>query len=139
MIIFDVLLVSVSVIIVKIDLILGELKCNLRSFKVIYFLVKNLKKKHKWNRLNYNRLVLSTRIFHQWNEINWWNHWNQFSMMDYSGVVTLVLIIVFNTTMSIWSRKFIWIIWTIQLTILLNSSCYVIDIDVIRLRFGFLL
>lgn len=102
-IIFDVLLVSAFVIMVKIDLILGELKCNLRPLKIIYFLVNNLKEKHKLNQKNYNRLVLSLQMF-------------QFLFMDYGGAVTLILILVFNTAMSIWSRKLIWIIEAIKLT-----------------------
>ena len=47
---------------IKIDMILAEIKWNLSPLKVFYFLITNIKSKHKLTDLNYNRLSILSRI-----------------------------------------------------------------------------
>ena len=94
---------SVLVLVIQIDFILGQINDHLCSLKVFYFLKKNLKLKHKLNAKNYKKLVILAQII-------------VLFVLDYGGPTAALFAIVFNTTMSLWTNKFIWMIEAIKLT-----------------------
>ena len=47
---------------IKNDIILAQVKLNLSPLKVFYFLINNIKSKHKLTDLNYNRLAILSQI-----------------------------------------------------------------------------
>ena len=53
---------AVMLLIVKTDLILGEIKSNLDQFKIFYYLINNIKSKHKLSRKNYKKISILSRI-----------------------------------------------------------------------------
>ena len=53
---------NLIIAILKMDWIFGEINYNLSPFKVIYYLMMDLKRKHKLNNKNYKKLAILSRI-----------------------------------------------------------------------------
>ena len=53
---------SLMIAIAKTDFLLGEVKSNLKSFKIFYYLINDIKSKHKLSRRNYKKLAILSRI-----------------------------------------------------------------------------
>ena len=87
---------TIWISVIKIDMILAEIKLNLSPFRVFYFLIKNLKSKHKLIDLNYNRLVILSRLI-------------QLGILDYGGPMAAIMIMGLCVLITILSQKFIWI------------------------------
>ena len=98
-----VIISSILIFVIKIDFILGQINDELSSLKVFYFLKKNLKLKHKLNVKNYKKLVILSQII-------------VLFVLDYGVSTAAICAAAFNTTMSLWTKKFIWIIEAIKLT-----------------------
>ena len=94
---------SVLILVIQIDFILGQINDHLCSLKVFYFLKKNLKLKHKLNAKNYKKLVILSQII-------------VLFALDYLIPTATLCAVAFNTTMSLWTNKFIWMIEAIKLT-----------------------
>ena len=104
LIIFSVGLISIWILAIKIDFILGEIKYNLRPMKVFYYLIKNLKFKHKLTNFNYKKLGFGSRIV-------------QFMLLDFGMAICLIIDFAIIVLISISTRKVIWI-WQSILNIL---------------------
>ena len=59
---FCCVLVANWILAIKIDMILAEIKSNLSPLKVFYFLINDIKSKHKLIDVNFNRLAILSRI-----------------------------------------------------------------------------
>ena len=94
-------LASIMILAIKIDMILAEIKSNLSPLKVFYFLINNLKTKHKLTDLNYNRLAILSRIVLT-------------VLLEYGVPISLELAIVFCVLIAILSQKLIWIFLSIN-------------------------
>ena len=64
-------LASSWILVIKIDMILAEIKLNLSPLKVFYFLINNIKSKHKLIDLNFNRLAFFISNQSTWNYVLW--------------------------------------------------------------------
>ena len=53
---------SVMILTAKTDLLLGEIKSNLDQFKIFYYLINNIKSKHKLSKQNYKKISILSRI-----------------------------------------------------------------------------
>ena len=82
--------------VIKIDIILAEIKLNLSPLKVFYFLINDLKSKHKLNYFNYNRLAILSRFV-------------QIAILDIGTPITVITSIGLSVLSAILSQKFIWI------------------------------
>ena len=102
-IVLVVVISSILIFVIKIDFILGQINYELSSLKMFYFLKMNLKLKHKLNAKNYKKLVILSQII-------------VLSLLDYGVSTAVICAAAFNTTMSLWTKKFIWIIEAIKLT-----------------------
>ena len=100
-----VLAVSITFLIavLKTDLILAQINKNLSPFKIVYYLMKDLKQKHKLNDKNYKKLAILSRM-------------TQLILMDCGTTLILVVVMLFVIKMAILSGKFYWISATIILT-----------------------
>ena len=54
-------IVMILIAVIKTDLLLGEINYNLNPYKVIYYLMKDLKQLHKLNEKNYKKLAILSR------------------------------------------------------------------------------
>ena len=109
--------------IIKMDWIFGEINYNLSPFKVIYYLMMDLKHKHKLNDKNYKKLAILSRI-------------TQIMLMDCGTILIVVVTILIFIKLCILSGKFLWIsfiflltpVMIINLTISTITICFVIII-----------
>ena len=85
----------------KIDMFLAERKWNLSPLKVFYYLINNIKSKHKLADLNYNRLAILSRII--------------IIILDYGPLIPVVILMESFVLIAILSQKFIWIFLSICL------------------------
>ena len=85
---------------IKIDMILAEINFNLSPLKVFFFLINNLKSKHKLIGLNYNRLAILSRII-------------IFVAIDYGIPSVVSFVMGFCVLIGILSQKFVWILFSI--------------------------
>ena len=76
----------------KTDFLLAQIN-NLSPLKVIYYLMKDLKQKHKLNDKNYKKLTIISRII-------------QLFLMDCGTTLILVVVMLFVIKMAILSGKF---------------------------------
>ena len=67
-------LLFMMVALIKVDILLGEKKYNLKRFRVLYFLMYNLKSKHKFTDVNYKKLAILSKMV-------------QTGLMNYAGPV----------------------------------------------------
>ena len=75
-------------------MLLAEYKLNLNLLKVIYFLIKTIKSKHKLTDLNYNRLAILPKII-------------QIGVLDYGTPSLTMLIMGLVISIGILSEKFV--------------------------------
>ena len=87
----------------KIDMILAEIKFNLSPLKVFYYLINNIKSKHKLTDLNYDELAFLSRII-------------QLVILNYGAPIVAVITMGFSILIAILSQKFIWILLGIYFT-----------------------
>ena len=88
---------------VKTELIFGEINYNLSSFKVIYYLMNDLKQKHKLNSKNYNKLTILSRGI-------------QILTLDFGTIFIIIFALLFMIKMAILSGNFFWILLLILMT-----------------------
>lgn len=67
---------------------------NLSGLKVIYFLVNNIKSKHKLTDLNYNLMAILSQII-------------QTGVLDYGTPILMAFVVGFSTFIAVKSHKFI--------------------------------
>ena len=91
------------VLVIKIDMILAEIKFNLCPLKVFYLLINDLKSEHKLNTLNYNRLAIFSRSV-------------QILLLDFGATMFGIISVGLSGLIAILSQKFIWIFFTICLS-----------------------
>ena len=84
----------------KIDMLISEIKSNLSPLRIFYFLINNIKSKHKLTDFNYNRLAIWSRIVIIVN-------------LDYGLPLFEVIAMGLAVTIAILSQKSIWILITI--------------------------
>ena len=89
-------LAAIWILVIKIDMTVAEIKLNLCPLKVFYFLIKNIKPKHKLIDLNYTRLAILSRLI-------------QLGILDYGGPMAAIMIMGLCVLITILSQKFIWI------------------------------
>ena len=53
---------AIMILVAKTDIILGEIKSNLNQLKIFYYLMNDIKSKHKLSRANYKKLAILSRI-----------------------------------------------------------------------------
>ena len=80
----------------KTDLLLGEISHNLSPFKIFYYLMNDIKSKHKLNYKNYKKLGILLRFL-------------QISMIDYGSTIMFFGTFLFMLKISILSRNLFWI------------------------------
>ena len=85
---------------IKIDLVLAEIKLNLNPFKIFYFLMNNIKAKHKLTDIDYNRLAILSRIM-------------QTIILNYLISIISIISSVLIVSITIISQKYIWILLSI--------------------------
>ena len=90
------------ILVIKIDMILAEIKFNLSPLKVFYFLINDLKSEHKLNDSNFNRLAILSRIV-------------QIGVLEYGTPMVGIITIGFSVLITILSQKLVWILFTIYL------------------------
>ena len=81
-------------------MILTEINSNLCELKVFYYLINNIKDKHKLNDLNSNRLAILARL-------------TLFFTLDYGIPIVELSAMILSFLIAILSEKFIWILVTI--------------------------
>ena len=86
---------SFVIAVFRTDNLYGEINHNLNPYKVIYYLMKDLKQLHKLNEKNYNKLAILSRSI-------------QFVLMDCGYIVVGIVAILFFIKMAILSRKIYW-------------------------------
>ena len=88
--------IKILSLVIRIDMILAEIKLNLSPFKVFHFLINNIKSKHKLTDLNYNRLAILSRIV---------------QIVGFDGGLLIALVIAngLNVLIAILSQNWIWI------------------------------
>lgn len=84
----------------KIDILISEIKSNLSPFRIFYFLINNIKSKHRLTDFNYNRLAIWSRIVIIVN-------------LDYGLPLFEVIAMGLAILIAILSQKSIWILMTI--------------------------
>ena len=82
--------------VLRADVLLGEINYNLNSFKVLYYLMKDLKELHKLNEKNYKLAILSRSI--------------QIVFMDYARNLLVITLSLFIVKIGILSGKIFWIL-----------------------------
>ena len=87
-----IILLFISVL--KTDLLIGEIKFNSKPFEVFYYLMHDVKSKHKMNEKNYKRLAIISRIV-------------QLIMMKYVLHFIFGLVVICNCIVAITSRRLI--------------------------------
>ena len=80
----------------KTDLLLGEISHNLSPFKIFYYLMNDIKSKHKLNYRNFKKLEILVRFL-------------QISMIDYGSTIIFFVTFLFMLKISILSRNWFWI------------------------------
>ena len=93
--------------VIRTDHLLGEINNNLNPFKVIYYLMKDLKQLHKLNEKNYKKLAKLSRSI-------------QILYMDCGTTLLVIVITLFMIKIAILSRKIYWI-----LGIIINISIFI--------------
>ena len=81
---------------IKMDLILGQIKSKLSSFKVFYYLINNLQSKHKLTLANLNRLSILSRII-------------QIILLDVGMTIIIILNVTIISLTAILSLNWIWV------------------------------
>ena len=84
------------VFVIKIDMLLAEIKWNLSPLKVFCFLINNIKSKHKLTDLNYKRLAFLSRIVQ--------------IVVNYITPIGSLVIMGLFISIAISYQKFIWIL-----------------------------
>ena len=79
----------------KTDLLIGEINYNLSSLKILYYLMNNLKSKHKLNYENYKKLAILSRL-------------TQIGILDYGAPIICFGSFLFLLKITILSTKTIW-------------------------------
>ena len=106
----------------KIDILISEIKSNLSPFRIFYFLINNIKSKHRLTDFNYNRLAIWSRIVIIVN-------------LDYGLPLFEVIAMGLAVLIAILSQKSIWILITIffipHLFIGIIAFSYVLCFDLI--------
>ena len=95
-------IIAFWILVIKIDMILAEIKWNLNSLKVFYFLINNIKSKHKLTDLNYNRLTILSRI-------------SQIILVNYGTPIAALSFMALIVLIAILSQKIIFILLAINL------------------------
>ena len=95
--------ITFLIAVIKTDFILAQINNNLSPLKVIYFLMKDLKQKHKLDDKNYKKLAIISRII-------------ELVLMDCGTSLILIVVMLFVMKMAILSGKFYWISAIIILT-----------------------
>ena len=90
------LFVFIPMVIIRIELLLGEIKYNLSPLKVFYFLMNNIKAKHQLNQANYKRLGIFSRLI--------------IFVIDLASIINILIAITFNGITAIRSRQLFWIV-----------------------------
>ena len=93
------------VAIIKTDHLLGEINYHLIPYKVIYALIKDLKKFHKLNEKNYKKLAILSRSI-------------EILVMDCGTILFVIVATLFMINITILSGKIFWI-WRIIIFILI--------------------
>ena len=88
----------------KTDLLLGEIKYNLDPLKIFYYLMKNMKSKHKLNDKNYKKLAIFIGFV-------------ELMMLDYGMSIIFLLSFLFSIKISILSRNWMWI-WAFSMAMI---------------------
>ena len=107
----------------KIDMFLAETKSNLTSWKVFYFLMNNIKSKHKLSDLHYNQLAISSRMI-------------LIGVLDYGTSIMEMIAIGLIVLVAIVSHSFVWILSSIYFTPALliacvNFSCWICSVFIL--------
>ena len=102
---FRIILIAAScaftwILAIKFDMIFAEIQLNLSPLKVFYFLINNIKSKHKLTDLNYNRLAILSLI-------------SQLVIADFGCPIPVSNAIGLTVLTGILSRKLIWILLSI--------------------------
>ena len=113
---FCCVLVANWILAIKIDMILAEIKSNLSPLKVFYFLINDIKSKHKLIDVNFNRLAILSRIV-------------QLGAIYYGIPIVAALPMGLAVLIAILSQKIIWILLTIYflpvaLLVIITGSCW---------------
>ena len=88
-------------LIIKIDFIISEIKSNLSPLKIFYYLINNLRFKHKLTDQNHKNLLIASRIF-------------SLFVLDVVMAILLITTIGLIVSVAILSRNSIWILQTIH-------------------------
>ena len=96
----------------KIDMLFGEINFNLSPLKVFYYLINNLKSKHKLTDLNYNRMAILSRII-----VN--------LILDYCPPIVCASVTLISFLVAVFSQKVIWIMFAIQLIPSVIMACFI--------------
>ena len=102
-------MIFVLVAVVKTDILLGQIHYNLSPFKVIYYLMNDLKQLHKLNEKNYKKLAILSRSI-------------QFLFMDCVTFVLVITVTLFMTKIAILSGKIFWIWGNITVILIIITS-----------------
>ena len=100
-ILFFITVSSSMIVIGKTDFLLAEVKSNLKPFKIFYYLINDMKSKHKLSRENYKKLAILSRIL-------------QIFIIDYGLKAALVLGFIASIRVALESRTLF-----VQLSIIL--------------------
>ena len=111
---------------IRTDYLFGQINYNLNSFKVIYYLMKDLKQLHKLNEKNYKKLAILSRSI-------------QILFMDCGAILLAIAITLFMIKIAILSWKISWI-WCIIINIFIyitnaTSSISIICLYIILLAY----
>lgn len=100
--IFGVIIIFL-VSVIKTDLLIGEIKFNFEPFRIFYFLMNDLKSKHKLNEANYKRLAILSKTL-------------QLIMLKYATPILISLGIFILIRITILSQRFTWVFQTAIVT-----------------------
>ena len=93
-IIILIFLILIHTIILKTDILFGEINYNLSPLKIGYFIAKDLKSKHKLTEQNYNRLITVFRIW-------------MIGLLYYAVPITALILIVIGSILFINTKQLI--------------------------------
>ena len=104
---------------IRTDYLFGQINYNLNPFKVIYYLMKDLKQLHKLNEKNYKKLAILSRSI-------------QILFMDCGTILLAIAITLFMIKIAILSWKISWI-WGIIINLLIYITNAASSISIICL------
>ena len=111
---------------IKVDMILAEIQFNLSPLKVFYFLMNNLKSKHKLTDSNFNQLAILSQIV-------------KLGILDYGTPFIGAIAMGLTILIAILSQKIIWILLSIHLIpfILISVIAFSIWMCIILILFSY--